>query len=199
MITATADRGTAHRLAQAITDQLQPRTWIITVALLGGAASAGIPGLLWGGCTTVFAALIPWLLIRVGTRAGHYADRHLHPRAHRLTIGTAICASVGLGLGLMATVGAPRPVLAIIAAMLTTLALLMLVTTAWKISIHSAVAAGATVLLIVTCGPLAATVLPLAVAVAWSRVALRHHTTAQAAAGIATGALVTATTFQMIV
>ncbi|GIE86823.1 hypothetical protein [Actinoplanes regularis] len=194
-VTARLSNASHRHLAAAVTDHLQPRNWIIATALLGGAASAGTRGLIWGAYSMVFAAIIPLLLIRAGTRTGRYADRHLHPRAHRLTIGTAICASVGLGITLMTTAGAPRTVIAITAAMLTTLAALMLVTTAWKISIHSAVAAGATALLIATCGPTAILAVPLAAAVAWSRIALRHHTRAQAVAGIALGALVATATF----
>ncbi|MGC4745073.1 phosphatase PAP2 family protein [Micromonospora sp. DT201] len=62
-------------------------------------------------------------------------------------------------------------------------------------SIHSAVAAGALVILMLTFGPRLVVAAPLLALVGWSRVRLRDHTVPQVLAGGVLGALIAATVF----
>jgi membrane-associated phospholipid phosphatase len=185
--TAAPDSRTARR----ITDRLDPKTWIIAVSLITGWTSGQWAGLGWGIVSAVFAAIIPVLLIKRGVHAGRWADRHLGVRSHRLVVMVLILASVAVGIGLMAAGHAPRAVIALTVAMFTTLAALAVVTLRWKISVHTAVAAGATTMLASQLPPAAVAILAVVVAaVGWSRVALRDHTLAQTIAGGILGALV---------
>ncbi|MEU7864838.1 phosphatase PAP2 family protein, partial [Nonomuraea sp. NPDC049141] len=103
--------------------------------------------------------------------------------------------SVAAGLALLAVLGAPRPVLALAAAGLVGLVVAVTVSHWWKMSIHSAVAAGTVVVLVLTFGAGLLATAPLLALVGWSRVRLRDHTVPQVVAGLALGALVAALVF----
>ncbi|MFG1881903.1 phosphoesterase PA-phosphatase [Micromonospora sp. NPDC049102] len=185
--TLTADSRTARR----VTDWLDPKTWIIAVSFITGWTAGRWTGLGWGIVSAVFAAVIPVLLIKRGVSAGRWADRHLGVRSHRLTVMTLILTSVGIGIGAMAVGDAPRAVIALTLAMFATLAALAVVTLRWKISVHTAVAAGATTMLASQLPALAIAALAVVVAaVGWSRVALHDHTTAQVVDGGLLGTIV---------
>ncbi|MFG1650594.1 phosphoesterase PA-phosphatase [Micromonospora sp. NPDC049275] len=188
MTAALADES---RTARRVTDWLDPKTWIVAVSLITGWTAGRWAGLGWGIVSAVFAAVIPVLVIKRGVTAGRWADRHLGVRSHRLTVMILILTSVGIGIGAMAVGNAPRAVVALTLAMFATLAALAVVTLRWKISVHTAVAAGATTMLASQLPALAIAALAVVVAVVgWSRVALRDHTTAQVVAGGLLGTIV---------
>jgi hypothetical protein len=72
--------------------------------------------------------------------------------------------------------------------MLGTVSLLTAITAAWKISIHCATASASIMILAITFGPALAAGYLLVALTSWSRIVLRDHTVAQAAAGIIAGA-----------
>jgi membrane-associated phospholipid phosphatase len=76
-----------------------------------------------------------------------------------------------------------------LAFMLTSVAVLAVITTAWKISIHCAVASGSVAILALTYGPLVLPGFLLVALLGWSRVSLKDHTTAQVVGGMVLGAL----------
>jgi membrane-associated phospholipid phosphatase len=116
-------------------------------------------------------------------------------RALPLTVGIG---SVLIGLFLLAVLGAPRDLVALVAAMAVGLASSLLVTLAWKISVHTAVAAGAAVILVLVSGP-ALAVAGLGAALAgWSRVELGDHTIAQVIGGSALGVAVAWSVFSLL-
>ena len=84
--------------------------------------------------------------------------------------------SVAAGLALLAVLGAPRPLLALAVAGLVGLVVAVSVSHWWKMSIHSAVAAGTLVILTLTFGTRLLVAAPLLALVGWSRVRLRDHT-----------------------
>ena len=88
--------------------------------------------------------------------------------------------------------------MALEAAMAVGLRSSLLVTLAWKISIHVAVVAGAVVIVALVFGPVALSLVPLVLLVGWARVALQDHTPAQALAGAVLGALVAASVFALL-
>lgn len=78
------------------------------------------------------------------------------------------------------------------------LAMMMLVTTWWKVSIHTAVASGVTVVLILACGTWMVWLLPGVAVIGWSRVALRDHTPAQTVVGALLSGLAAAVVFSLL-
>jgi membrane-associated phospholipid phosphatase len=110
--------------------------------------------------------------------------------AQRLIVLTFILGSVGLGVLLMALGGAPRDIIALTVSMFAALAAITAITFRWKISVHAAVSAGSTAMLVLIYGPVALAVLPLVALVGWSRVVLRDHTVAQVIVGATLGVVV---------
>jgi membrane-associated phospholipid phosphatase len=136
--------------------------------------------------------------IVVGVRRRQLSDRHVRMRRERplpLMIGVA---SVVVGVVLLIQAGAPRDLIALEAAMAVGLGSSLLVTLAWKISIHVAVVAGAIVILLLVLGPAAIALVPAIALVAWARVVLRDHTVGQTVAGGILGAAVAAIVFSML-
>lgn len=184
-----------HNVARKITDYLEPKNWILLDVVLIGLVIDGWAGLGWGLLGGLFAAALPIWFIKRGIRRDRWADRHVGQKQHRLIVMAFIITSVAIGIALLVTLGAPRPITALIVSMLTTLAALMAVTPLWKISVHSAVSSGSVLLIALACGWWAIALYPLVILVGWSRIALRDHTRGQVIAGALVGALVATVTY----
>lgn len=183
----TASAARQHPAAAIISDWLEPRTWVIVTTLAVGAAADGLAGAGWAVLAVISASVLPTLLISRRVRHGQVADRHLHTRQQRLPVMAFIIAVIAACLVLLAFAGAPRAVIAQTSTMLAAVTVLTVVTAWWKISLHCAASAGGVTILIITFGPALAAGYVLTLLIAWSRVVLRDHSVAQAAAGIAAG------------
>ncbi|MFJ2225646.1 hypothetical protein ACIOFY_37090 [Streptomyces anulatus] len=188
-----------NRTARLITDGAEPKNVIIAVSIgIGLAQDNPLTGMLWALEAIVFAAALPMAYIKFGMRKGMWADRHVGQRQRRLLLIPVIMASVGAGIGGMLWLNAPDQMLALVVAMLATLAVLLPVTAFWKISVHTAVAAGALAMLAATYSPALWAAAPLVGVIAWSRIALRDHTLAQTLAGAAAGAATAGAVFAAV-
>ncbi|SCE91294.1 PAP2 superfamily protein [Micromonospora echinospora] len=168
---------------------------VLLVAVGWHSARSGVGGLGWGLLATVFASGIPIAYILGGVRRGRLTDHHVRIREQRrIPLLVGITSAAG-GLVLLAALGAPRPVLALVAAGVVGLVVAVSVSHWWKMSIHTAVAAGALVVLASTLGAGLLAGSPLLVLVGWSRVRLGDHTVGQVLAGAALGALVAVTVY----
>jgi membrane-associated phospholipid phosphatase len=181
-----------YRLARAVTEILAPAPVAGGLLVLVAWHSAANPldALRWAVLAVLFAV--------VGVRRRQLSDRHVRMRRERplpLMIGVA---SVVVGVVLLIQAGAPRDLIALEAAMAVGLGSSLLVTLAWKISIHVAVVAGAIVILLLVLGPAAIALVPAIALVAWARVVLRDHTVGQTVAGGILGAAVAAIVFSML-
>lgn len=184
--------------ARKVTYLLEPKNWIIVTVVAVGWHAAGARGLGWGALAALFAAVIPALFITRGVRDGKWADRNVGDKRPRLVVLSFIVASVALGLVVLAAGGAPPELTGYFACMLVSVAVLAAITTAWKISIHCAVASGSVTILALIFGPWVAPAYALVALTAWSRVTLREHTTAQVVAGTVLGALAAAVSYAII-
>ena len=186
------------RLARLITEILAPTAAVLLLLVAWHSAPSTAEALRWGGLAALFASFVPFLYIVRGVRRGRLTDHHVRVREQRrlpLLVGVG---SVVIGLTLLALWGAPRELVALVASMVVGLASSLLVTLVWKISIHTAVVAGAITILVLVFGwPLLA-LAPLAALVCWARVAVRDHTPAQTVAGVALGATVAAVVFSLL-
>ena len=192
-----ADR---HVAAQAVTDLLSPLHLVVGVLLLVGALSTSNPilGMGWGLLAAAFAGLLPYAFLLYGVRRGRYTDRHVRLREQRTGPLLFAGGCVVGGLVLLALLGAPRQLLALVIAMLVGLIVTLSITLAWKVSVHTAVAGGAVVILTLVLGPLLIFCWPVVGLVGWSRVKLRDHTVAQAVAGAVMGGVVAAAVFSTL-
>ncbi len=135
----------------------------------------------------IFAMLLPLLFIVWQVRRGRITDVDLQLREQRkwpqlVTIGGTLIAYL-----IISANGGPRPLLVLSAASLLQATGFYVVTLRWKVSVHTATAAGVATLLLWRFGMVALPawlILPL---VAWSRVRLGRHSWGQTMSGAAMG------------
>lgn len=175
--------------ARRVTDGVEPKNVIIAMLPLMGVIRYGWTGLGWAAFAALFAAVIPTMFIQRGIRKGTLEDRHVGHRQRRLTVIPFIMGSVATSFAVMLWLDAPADLTAMVLAMFASLVPILVITVWWKVSVHTAVAAGAVVCLGIALGPLWLLLAPLVAAIGWSRVVLRDHTTAQTIVGAAVGAL----------
>jgi hypothetical protein len=184
--------------AERVTYLLEPKNWIIATVVIVGWHADGVAGLGWGLLAAFFAGVVPTLFITRGIRHGRWDDRNVGAKRPRLIVLTFITASLAAGLGLLVALGAPAELSAYFGCMLVSVAVLAAITTIWKISIHCAVACGSVTILGLMYGPRVIPAYALVALTAWSRVALKDHTTAQVIAGCVLGAAAAAVTYAII-
>ena len=197
-MTTTEQRRTgADRLARTITEVLAPPHLVIGLLVVVGAAShrSAVIGALWGLAAALFVGVLPYAGVLLAVRRGNLSSRNIPERVHRLAPIVLTAVSVAVGVTLLVLLGAPRDLVALVGAMLAGLAATGLVTTVWKISMHTAVAAGASVILALVFGPWLLLTLTLPIGVGWSRVHPHAHTLAQVIAGGILGGVIAAAIF----
>jgi membrane-associated phospholipid phosphatase len=185
-------------VAQWCTYLLEPKNWIIVTVVAVGWHADGVAGLGWGLLAALFAAVLPTLFITRGITRGRWDDRNVGTRGPRLIVLSFITASVTLGVILLAVLGAPHELTWYFGCMLASVAVLAAITAVWKISIHCAVASGSVTILSLIFGPWVTPAYALVALTAWSRVALKDHTTAQVLAGTVLGAAAAAVSYMII-
>ncbi|WP_103351499.1 phosphatase PAP2 family protein [Amycolatopsis sp. CA-128772] len=183
------------RFARLATEVLAPWVWVLTLPLAVAWAATGhrlLPALAWGLLISVTGSLIPMAVIVRGARRGKWDGHHVTNRAGRRIPLLVAGVSLGLGFAVLLAGGAPAPLVALAASMLASLVVAVAVTfgAKFKISLHAAVAASAVVVLALTYGPWWLLLAVPAAWVAWSRVALRDHTTPEVLAGLLMGIVV---------
>ncbi len=179
-------------VARMLSEVLAP--WVIVLllplAVAWRATHASVPTLFWGLLVAVTSSLLPMGIIVWGARNGRWDGHHVRNREGRLIPFLAlILFSLG-GLAALVFGGAPWLLVALDICMITTLVITGVVTLRWKVSMHTAVAGGAVVILAVTYSPVLWLLAVLVAAIGWSRVVLHDHTTAQVLGGALVGALV---------
>lgn len=189
MTDAAATRSRSQRFAHLISELFSPVYQVFFMLLVVGIHSAGLAqGLLLGAVAALFAGGIPYLILATGVRRGRFTDMHLSRREERPIMMAIGLASVAVGLGLMALLDAPRELFALVGAMVAGVAVALLVSSIWKISIHTSVTAGSATILAIVFGPWALLLGSVVAAVAWARVRLGAHTVSQVLVGAAVGA-----------
>ena len=177
---------------------LEPKNWIIATVVAIGWHADGVAGLGWGLLAAFFAAILPTLFITRGVRRGRWDDRNVGTKRARLLVLSFITASFAAGLILLAALGAPAQLTGYFGCMLVSIAALAAITTVWKISIHCAVASSSVTLLSLIYGAWLVPAYLLVALTAWSRVAVKDHTTAQVIAGCVLGAAAAVVTYAVI-
>jgi len=194
-------RGAGHGtgLARAVTELLAPANLAVgQLLLVGWHSTAGPAGLAWGLLAATFCGLVPYGIVIAGVHRRRWTDRHLRARHQRPAPFLTAIASFLAGLALLLALDAPWELVALVVAMLTGLAVTLVVTLWWKLSVHTAAAAGTVAILALTFGPTLTLTIPAVALVAWARVRLGDHTPAQTLAGAALGGLMATTVFILL-
>ena len=158
-------------------------------------------GLLHGGIAGLFESVLPFAYIMRGVRSGRLSDRHIGVRQQRKGPLMVALVSVLAGFAILVGLGAAQELIAGVVAGGVGLVVAAAVSHWWKMSIHTAVAAGAVTILslVFQPGPLIfCAALPLVALVGWSRTRLRDHTLAQVVVGAVVGAIVAGSVFDLV-
>lgn len=188
------------RVARLVTELTAPAPVLVALLLGVGAASGRtvLSGLGWGLLAAVFFSIAPFAGIVWGVVRGRLSDHHVSQRTQRPLVIVLSLASFVTGFSVMTARGAPGQLVAVMAALLAAAVVCLLITLAWKISMHMAVAGCAAALLPAVVGPAALLVWPALLGIGWSRVRLRDHTPAQTVAGALVGAAVAGAAFAVL-
>jgi hypothetical protein len=189
------------KVARGATEVLAPWVWVILLPFGVAAATESFwKTLLWGFVVAVTASVIPMAVIVRGARKGKWDGHHVTNREGRLVPLVTAGASLAAGTVIMLLGGAPRNMLALAGSMFASLVVSMVITfgAKWKISLHAAVAWAAVVTLAIVYGPWWLLLALPAAFVAWSRVELGDHTTAQVLAGSVMGVVVGGGSFWLL-
>lgn len=199
MDSAGRGRGASYWAARVITEVTAPAPVLVVLLLVVGSVSAPtvLDGLGWGLLAALFFSIAPFAGIIWGVVAGRVTDHHVSERAQRPAIIILSLACFVAGYATLHVRGAPTMLLDVMVSLLAAAVVCLLVTLAWKMSMHMAVAGCAAALLPAVTGVSAWVALPVLLVVAWSRVRLRDHTPAQTVAGALTGALVAGAVFSL--
>jgi hypothetical protein len=198
---AAVRRGAARqRMARLVTNVLAPVPIAAALPLVVAweSTSTTAEAVAWGLVAVLFASLLPFLFVLRQVRRGRLTDQHVRLRGQRTLPLLVGMASVLVGLGLLMAYGAPRELVALVGAMMAGLVVSLLVTLWWKISLHTGVAAGAVVILVLVFGPTLLAFAPAVGLIGWARVEVGDHTPAQAAVGAGVGAIVAAAAFSLL-
>lgn len=189
-----------HAGARVVTEVFSPVYLAVGILLVVGAVSTRNPvtGAGWGLLAALFAVVVPYGFLLHGIRRGRYSDRHVRIRQQRTVPLLIAGCGVVTALALITLLGAPRQLVALVLAMLAGQFVTLTITLAWKVSVHTGVAAGVAVVLTSVFGP-SLSLFWLAVAlVAWARVRMHDHTPAQVVAGAVMGGSIAASVFSAL-
>jgi hypothetical protein len=121
----------------------------------------------------------------------------LRKREQRLVPLAVGVTGMAVTIGLLFALHGPRVLITTIINLLVIGVIMLGVTMAWKISLHVAALVSSVTMLAILFGPLAVTLVPVAIVLAWARLQLRAHTPAQGMVAAAIAATVTALVFSV--
>lgn len=177
----------ADRLAWWVSKLGSPPVLTVVAMLLGAYAAGTSAAWSWASLALAMTVLVPAVYVLWLVRRGRVSDFDLFHRRQRLGPFVVTIVSTAVAWLLLQWGQAPLPLRVLTGAGCIQAALLLAITLRWKISVHSAAAAGLAVfawLLFATAALPFFLLLPL---VAWSRLRLGRHTLTQILAGTALG------------
>lgn len=191
-------RSAVDVVAQGLTEVGAP--WVINIvsSIVFGLA-IGSPG--WGVFVAICSGVVPMAVILAGMRRAKIGDHHVTKINERhLLILVLLAVTVG-ALVVLIVADAPVEMVAFMSAGLAALAAAAVITSIfrWKVSVHTGVSAGVTVVLALALSPWWLVALVLTPLIGWSRVHLGDHTRGQVIVGAATGAVAAGLTYALIV
>ncbi|WP_306358652.1 MULTISPECIES: hypothetical protein [unclassified Nocardia] len=187
----------SSRSARITTELGAPWVVNIVTSILAGAV-IGAPW--WGVFGAAVTGGVPILVILIGVWRGMADDHHVPDVKDRRWVIPAILAIVAAGIVVEVVAGAPEQMVGWLAAAVAVLVGVGVITVlgGWKISVHTAVSAGTTVLLALISSPWWLLALPATAVIGWSRVRLRDHTRAQVTLGALLGSVLAAATYLVV-
>jgi membrane-associated phospholipid phosphatase len=188
-----------NRLARVVTEVFAPSPLAAVVLVIAWRFSPTTSeALKWALLGILFAPAVPLLYLFQQLRRGRVTDHHVRRREQRAPIILFTLACGFVALVVLSQLGAPRQVIGLVCSGAAGLIVALAITRFWKISIHAGVAAGIVIVFLELFGWWMLLLVLLAALVCWARVAVGDHTPAQVAAGAVVGAIVSGSTFALI-
>jgi membrane-associated phospholipid phosphatase len=188
------------RLARVVTEVFAPSPLaaVVLVIVAWRFSPTTSEALKWSLLGILFAPAVPLLYLFRQLRRGRVTDHHVRRREQRAPIILFTLACGFVALVVLSQLGAPRQVIGLVCSGAAGLIVALAITRFWKISIHAGVAAGIVIVFLELFGWWMLLLVLLAALVCWARVAVGDHTPAQVAAGAVVGAIVSGSTFALI-
>ncbi|MCE7011154.1 hypothetical protein LWC34_51370 [Kibdelosporangium philippinense] len=197
----TAPSVPGNRLAKIVTEVLSPATIVVLLPFAVAWNATGhqvLATILWSLVVAIFYSVLPMVFIIRGARRGKWDGHWVRERERRFLPLMMCLVSALVGLAILLVGDAPRDVLALAWSMISVLIVCVIITKWWKVSLHATVAGGAVATVILIYGWIMAVLVPLVVLVAWARVKVRDHTTAQVIVGALLGPVVGGAVFLLL-
>lgn len=178
-----------EKLAKWVSNLLSPPLLALSGIILAVWQLSDQEAWIWAGYYLSLTVLLPVVYILWKIHQGEISDFHIRRREQRIRPIALTLTSATIAWATMLLGGAPRVLVIISGMSVFQIAFFLLVTTSWKISVHSAAISSLAVLMLSIYGSkaaLAALAIPL---VAWARLRLRRHTPMQILAGAIAGIL----------
>ena len=151
----------------------------------------------WMGVYLVLVVLMPLLYLVWLLKKGLITDIHLKVREQRTRPLLVTVAAAFMAWGILHFGAAPRLLVALAAAMCLQTVIFLAITLRWKISFHSASAAGMAVMAWLAIGSLSIWFALSVPIIAWARVRLQRHTASQTLVGATLGGSILLTVLYM--
>lgn len=187
------------KLAESISEIINPiLVSLIAIALLSYESTTSTTDAIKWAAILIFLCVVPvyltaYILVRMGRLEGIF--NNTREKREQLYLAACICA--GTALLILYSSGAPEQMVATITATFAAGITFALINLKWKISIHTAFITGFVVLAILLYGWPMALLGGLVIAVAWSRVELKWHTSGQVVAGIVATTLIMSSSYSL--
>jgi membrane-associated phospholipid phosphatase len=182
-----------ERAALAVSYIFMPTTFaMVAFILLAFCTPQGTYGLLVAFIAVLFGAVAPFLYLYLLLRKEKVTRIDVPIRQQRTIPYLNSSAIYFAGFVLLLLAKASAPVCALMFCYATNTLVISLINTQWKISAHAMGAAGPLTLLAIAFGPYVLPAFPIIAVVAWARVELKAHSTAQVVAGSVLGIVLTA-------
>ena len=178
------------RPARYVTEILSPAILVSVLLLLQPFLT---PGTTWPQALVAFFFVtgLPFAALLWLKHRGKVTDHHVGNRRQRAPVMAMAGTSLLVGALLLFVLDAPPGLFSAVGTIFLGLLLCLLANLAWKLSVHSAVAAYVALELLTPVGQVgAALALALAATVGWSRIELKDHTATQVLAGLVVGCAV---------
>ena len=168
-------------LARVLTEVFAPAVVVLVLPMaVAWSATHRMPSTLgWGAFVALTSSVLPMTGIVIGARLGWWDGHHVRNREGRLIPFAVLIVLSVLGLAWLLRIGAPDLMVALHVAMLSALLVIGVITVWWKVSVHTAVGAGAVAILADAYSGWMLVLWLVVAAVGWSRVRLGDHTPAQ--------------------
>jgi membrane-associated phospholipid phosphatase len=191
-IHAEDGRRALNRWARLLTELLAPSVivFLLPLAVAWDTTRSLEATALWGLLVAFASSLLPMAFIVWGSRTGRWDGHHVRNREGRLIPFLVLIVLSATGLAGLVVFDAPRPMIALDISLLGGLVVTGLITLWWKVSLHTAVAGGAVMILSIVYTAQLLLLWLFVAAVGWSRVHLGDHTASQVVVGACAGGLV---------